>query len=181
MTIVCGLDQSPKGTGFCYGDGSGKPAFGYQQFSDFGDAEGLLVGHVHAWAKTFLRSIGAEAVFTEQILVFPKRLHLPSLMKQCAVVNAIGLAAHELGVHHYQADVSVWRSRFLGTTRGSTETLKDMALKMCALRGWLIDNHHVAEACGIWDYGLCELSPKYRHRSGPDRRRAELRTEMGAA
>jgi hypothetical protein len=171
--VVCGLDQAPRGSGWCYGDGSKTPAFGYREFSDYGQNEGALARHVYDWFTTFAKSAGIQAVYTEQIVIRPHALDVPVVLRQAAVVVAIGFAATDLGIDHYEALIGKWRVHFLRTAKGKSETLKDLARVRCAERGWLIDNHHVAEACGIWDWGLCELDRVYRHRSGHHRRRAE--------
>jgi hypothetical protein len=171
--IVLGMDQAPSGSGYCHGDGSGVPSWGYHEFPNYGDNEASLISHIRAWLTNLVKSSGAQAIVTEQILINKRHTNVPVILKQCAVVCAVATVAGDLGLDHYQADVSVWRKHFLRSAGGSSETLKDLARVRCAERGWLIDNHHVAEACGIWDWGLCELDRVYRHRSGHHRRRAE--------
>jgi hypothetical protein len=178
--IVCGLDQAPAGTGFAYGDGSSRPEWGYKSFHDYGDNEGLLARHVCFWFKAFAKSAGVEKVYTEQIIVYPQRIDIPVLLRQAGVVVGIGFAAADLGIKHYQADVGKWRKHFLRTAGGSTEVLKNLAMVRCADRGWLIDNHHIAEACGIWDYALCMEDPSYRHRSASVRRRLDTKADDAA-
>lgn len=169
--IVCGLDQAPSGTGWAYGDGSGPPRTGYQQFPDYGENESALIDYIFDWLVTFGKSAGIEAVYTEQIVVNPRAINMPVLLKQCAVVCAVASACGKRGLNipHYQAEIASWRVRFLGVggapkgINGSrSDWLKNAACKACMQRGLLIDNHHIAEAVGIFDFGLSELDRKYR-------------------
>jgi len=181
--IICGLDQAPSGTGFCYGDGSGPPTWGYREFSHYGDNEGALVRHVYDWFKTFAKSAAIETVYTEQVTVSRGKgrgqqfdnLNMPVLFKQIAVIVAIGFAAHDLGIEHYEATISAWRKHFNRHAGGGGDHQKQLAVRRCADRGWLIDpkDHHTAEACGIWDYAMCQEDPVYRHRTAALRRRLD--------
>lgn len=173
--IVAGFDQAPRGTGWCVGDGAGPPERGYIEFGSYGDNEGALMLEVYAWIRAFLQAYRPGAIATEQILFVPATFDAHVVDAQYAVRNAISLAAAQVGVAHYQADVVVWREHFLELSRAPKGApkgwLKDRAKQRCLERGWLIDSHHVAEAAGIWDWLLCTLDRQYRHRSGPARRR----------
>lgn len=181
MPVIIGLDQAPSGSGFCYGDGAGVPVWGYREFSDYGDNEAALIAHIRPWARNLLKSTGAGACFTEQIVVNKHHINMPVLMKQCAVVCAIATECGDLGVDHYEALISEWRAAFLGIggapKHGGGEFLKDLAMKECAQRGFLPQTHHEAEAIGIWSFGLAKLDPAYRARSKWQQRRAESRRD----
>jgi hypothetical protein len=185
--MVLGLDQSPRGSGYCHGDGSGPPAWGYRDFNNYGDNEAALIAHIRPWIRNLIKSTGAQAVFTEQILATNRGrdrrvvIDMPTLLKQCAVVCAIATECGDLGVDHYEAPISEWRVTFMGiggAPRHSVKDyLKDLAMKECADRGFLPKTHHEAEAIGIWSYGLAKLDPAYRARSKFQQRRAESRRD----
>lgn len=187
--LILGLDQSPRGTGWAYGDGSCVPKFGYREFADYQGDESALMDHIFDWLVTFGKSIGVDAVFTEQIIVYPQRIEMQSLHRQFAVYDAIAFACGSRGlrVPHYQADLTTWRMRFIGS-RGAPRAakkgfLKDAAIRAAADRGWLTDNHHTAEAIGIWDYGLAELDANYEWstRAHVRRQREKATTELAQA
>lgn len=176
--IVAGFDQSPRGTGWCVGDGSGPPERGYQEFGNYGDNEGALMLEVSSWIGAFFTAYRPKAIATEQILFVPDTFDAHVLDNQYAVRNSFSLASAKAGIQHYQAEITVWRQHFLSLSRAPKGTpkgwLKDQAMKACLERNWLVDRHDTAEACGIWDWLLCTLDRNYRHRSGPQRRRVEV-------
>jgi hypothetical protein len=189
--IVLALDQAPTITGWAYGGPNGAFKFGTKEFPDCGDNESTLMGEVFDWAVDLGKSIGVTAVFTEQLVIYPDRVHLPSLHKQFAIIHAVAFACgkHGLNVPHYEAPISAWRARFLGmasaprsiTKGGRKSFLKDAAQKACLDRGYLVDSHHAAEAVGILDYGLAELDEKYRWATNATVRRQREKATSEAA
>lgn len=175
--IVAGFDQAWRGAAWAVGDGSGPPERGYVEFGNYGDNEGALMLEVYAWIKAFIVAYKPIAIATEQILFVPATFDAHVVDGQYAVRNSFSLAAAQAGVQHYQADITVWREHFLGLSRAPKGVpkgwLKDRALQACLERGWLCESHHVAEACGIWDWLLSTLDRRYRVRSGPERRRGD--------
>jgi hypothetical protein len=177
--IVLALDQAPSGTGWAWGTASSSPNQGYKQFPDYGNNESALFGYVFKWLRNFAKSIGAEAIYTEQIIIVPKHFHAPTVAKQYAVFAAALAACSEefLNIPHYEAEVSTWRHAcgILGPD------WKQAAIRWATSRGFYTDNHHVAEAIGILHHGLCEHDREYRLRSQAELRRArELKAREGA-
>lgn len=179
--IIVGMDQAPRGIGFAHGPPGSVPVRGWAELPDYGDNTARLSGCVFDWATAFLKSVGAEAVYFEQILVRKFGLHMPTLYKQFAVVAGIEFAARQLGLHDYcyQVMVADWRTEFYAGARPSkncdelSTAWKDMAVAECARRNWYTDNHNIAEACGLWDYG-CKCADKvYRHRARVSKRRQQ--------
>ena len=179
--LVVGFDQAPSGIGFCYGEPGEKPTFGWHENPDYGDNTARLGKSVREWVLTFAKSMGAEQLYFEQIIVRKFGLHMPTLYKQFAVVAGIETACEMLGLQDdcYQVLIANWRTEFYAGLRppknsdGESAVWKDMALKECARRNWFTDNHNAAEACGIWDYG-CKITDKaYRLRSRVDKRRQQ--------
>lgn len=179
--IICGLDQAPIGIGFAYGEPGSKPAFGWHENSDFGNATALLREEVWLWSVRFCKSIGAERIIHEQIIVRKFGLDTNVLAKQYAVVGGIEQAAIDLGLKHevWEANIANWRTDFYAGLRppkncdSESAIWKDMALKECARRNWFTDNHNAAEACGIWDWACKRTDKAYRLRSRVDKRRQQ--------
>ncbi len=182
--IIVGFDQSPKGIGWAHGEPGSVPKHGYRQNHDFGDNECLLFGDVHQWALEFLKSVGADAVYFEQIIL--RHDNAQVLYDQFSVVMGINAAAFDLGLSKniYMATIGKWRTEFhhgmrpIKGTKDQSEAWKMMAMKECAARNWWIDAdpkiaHNIAEACGIWDYGCKCEDNIYRQRAKRAKRRAE--------
>lgn len=179
--IILGLDQAPVGIGFAYGEPGGRPTFGYKECQNYGDNTARLRRHVREWLVTLAKSAGVGRIYFEQILVRKHGLHMPTLHKQFAVVGGIETAAEQVGLEDecYEVMIADWRTEFYsgGRPAKSADSLSDgwkaMASPECARRGWLTDNHNIAEALGIWHFG-CVCSDKvYRVRAGLHKRRAQ--------
>lgn len=179
--IILGLDQAPVGIGFAYGEPGGRPTFGYHPNDDYGDNTARLRKHVREWLVNLIKSAGIERIYFEQIIVRKHGLHMPTLHKQFAVVGGIETAAEQLGLLDdcFEAMIADWRTEFYsgGRPNKSADSLSDqwkaMAPPECARRGWLTDNHNIAEALGIWHYGCWCTDKIYRARSGIRKRRAQ--------
>jgi len=182
--IVIGLDQAPNNIGWAYSsdDESARPVWGCRVNGQYGENEAALMRDIKPWLTTFLISCGADAVYFEQILVNVGKFNMRTLHAQFAVTSTIQFACGELGIDCYDVDVSRWRKRFLGrgnapkwtAANDRTNWLKDSALRACADRGWLTDNHHAAEALGIMEFGLACSSPAYARRTKGQAVRREI-------
>jgi hypothetical protein len=171
--IVLGIDQAPRNCGFCYGESNSEivPKWGSQDFQSFGENGVLLCREIRKWVISICEIAKPQAVYCEQIIIRPNHINLPITYQQFAVVAGIEAACDFLGIECFMVDIGVWRKRFLG--RGGapkwavdrTNWLKDAALKACADRGWLIDNHHAAEAAALWDFGCAHVDIEYRRRT----------------
>lgn len=181
--IILALDQAPKNIGYAYGAIGGVPTRGVRRNPEYGEATILLGESVYDWTVNLIKSSGAERVYFEQVLVRRVGLHLPTLYNQFMVANAIQLAALDCGLKHdiYDVDIADWRREFY---RGSRPTKtkddqsaqwKEMALIECADRGWLVDDHNAAEACGIWFFGCCHSDRRTYNSHKVEARREELK------
>jgi len=187
--LIVGFDQAPSGIGYAYGEPGSRPTFGWHENPDYGDNTARLGKSVREWVLAFCKSVGAEQVFFEQIIVRKFGLHMPTLFKQMTVSCTIEIAAEMIGLQDdcYQVLISDWRTEFYAGLRppknsdSESAVWKDMALKECARRNWFTDNHNAAEACGIWDYG-CKVSDKaYRLRSRVGKRRQQSAQDAARA
>lgn len=158
--IVLGLDQAPRGIGFAFGEPGAVPVVGYHSNPGFGDNTSRLSQHVYDWASELIRTVRPQVIYYEQVLVNLQRVEINTLWKQMAVVNSIELACAHLGMSDacFLVLIADWRRHFFNGRRpGHTAAdWKALALLECEHRGWPQDNHHIAEACGIWSYA-CSL------------------------
>ena len=171
--IVLALDQSRKNTGFCYGaaDIDVVPKWGVQPFESYGENGVLLIREVRKWAISLMEIVRPDAVYCEQIVINAARFNSQTVYEQFEVVAGIEAACDFIGCECLMVDIGTWRKRGLGRgnapkwTVDRTDWLKDAAMKACAERNWLIDNHHAAEAALIWDFGAAHLDIEYRRRT----------------
>lgn len=179
--IIAAFDQAVVGIGWAYGEPGSVPTRGWQELPNYGNNTARLGKYVREWAIKFLKSTGAERVFFEQVIVRKFGLHMPTLQKQLKVASAIETAAEMVGLedHAYEVLIADWRREFhhgLSPAKGrgdESEAWKALALKECAARNWWTEDHNVAEACGIWDFGCKCEDPTYRARARLLKRRAE--------
>ena len=179
--IVLGLDQAPSGIGWAHGEPGSVPARGWHELAQYGDNTARLGACVREWVKAFAKSVGAERIEFEQVIVRRHNLHIQTLEKQYAVVAGIEMAAELLGLqdHCYKVMIADWRTEFYAGMRPpkncdeESKVWKEMAVTECARRGWWTDNHNAAEACGIWDWACKAADPLYRARSKVIKRRQQ--------
>jgi hypothetical protein len=182
--VIGAFDQAPIGIGFAYGEPGGRPVFGYHVNPDYGDNTARLRKHVREWALNLMRSAGITSVWCEQIIVRTQGLDTNVLDRQYAVRGGIETAAEMLRLEDdcYEALIADWRREFYSGARPTRdETWKDLALVECARRGWLTDNHNIAEALGIWHFGCICTDRRYRANAGITKRRAQLNRERAAS
>lgn len=186
MRIVLGIDQSLD-FGWCIGEpSSSRPEWGLLKLPRGSDDDRPVFRKVREFIRWAIVERGVTDVFFEQTF-------LADHQNMRAEFGKIGLAsiiidrADEFGdIEALQVPISAWRSRFTGHTRvpvGITiqskrrEWWKDQAKIACADRGWLIADHNIAEAVGIWDYGCCCVSTEYEAKSAPLFRRRQFEVD----
>jgi hypothetical protein len=177
--MIVGLDQSPSGIGFAYGEPGSVPARGYHELPDYGDNTARLGGAVRKWAVPFFKSVGAEIIYYEEIFKGEKSIDV--IFKQATVITNLETAADIIGRPDdiYMVTCKEWRDDFFMGAKPTkphdkSAQWKSMALAQCLRKNWLTDNHHVAEACGIWFRGCMLNDPRFRHAQKVHQRRAEL-------
>ena len=180
--IIVGFDQAVVGIGWAHGEPGSVPTRGWQELPDYGNNTARLGKYVRQWAIQFLKSIGAERVYFEQITARKHGFDMQVFRKQCKVADAIETSAEMIGLedHAYEVMIGDWRREFhhgispqKHPVLSATELWKDMAIKECAARNWWTENHNIAEACGIWDFGCKCEDTVYRSRAKRAKRRAE--------
>lgn len=188
--IVAGFDQAPRAIAFCVGEpGASNPRYGIRENPDFGDNTGLLFVEIKKYWKPQILFWKPRLVFVEQVLVRKFGFDVNVFTKQVIVQTALEVACAELkaegllDVECYVAMIGDWRTAFHAGARppknaaSQTDVWKDLARVECARRGWLIEDHNIAEACGIWDYG-CEKADKvYRMRRERERQKIIMKRD----
>ncbi len=186
--VVLAFDQAPKCIGFAYGEPGGVPVRGLHENPDYGENTARLGKHVREWALQLIKSTGAERIYFEQIIVRKHGLYLPTLHKQFKVASAIETAAEMAGILDaiFEVDIADWRKAFYGGNRPGknaeqSAAWKEMAMVECAARNWLVDDHNVAEACGIWVFGCMHTDKRVKSQERVAARRRELNRWKGEA
>ncbi len=193
--IALALDHAPNNTGWAIGSPkAGRIASGVFHLKSWGDNEPERVDALYEWLCGLIQKHEVTHVFYELwTQQSPDRRNgrktaafdLNTRMNQGAVVGVIWLASRKAAGRPLPCSavpISSWRSRFLGTTKATPglagvygeDSLKDKALRVCAKRGWLVEDHNEAEALGILDYSLCSLDRHYAGATDGIFRRAEL-------
>lgn len=181
--IILGCDEAPRNIGYCYGEPGALPTWGCHENPDYGDNTARLGRHVREWLVTLGKLIGVERIYFEQILVRKFGLYMPTLHKQFKVVGAIETAAEMLGLEDdcFEVDIGDWRREFYRGRRppkgadSQSAVWKEIAVQECLARNWLVEDHHAAEACGIWFYGCVHSDRRFRAQHKVTTRRAELK------
>lgn len=181
--LILALDQAPSNIGFAYGEPGSAPVRGVHRCNDYGDNTARLGRHVREWLMTLAKSVGTERIYFEQTLVRKHGLHMPTLHKQFKVVGAIETAAEMLGLEDevFEIDIGDWRREFYAGRRppkgaeSQSAVWKELAVQECLRRNWLVEDHHAAEACGIWFYGCIHSDRRFRAQHKVTARRAELK------
>lgn len=159
--IVIGFDQAPRTIGYAYGEIGSAPTRGIKSNPDFSENTARLGKHVREWACNLIKSTGAQRVYFEQVLVRRHGFNMSTFDQQKAVQLNIEIAAEMCGLidDAFEVDLADWRREFYRGERptkgqdSESEAWKDLARRECANRGWLVEDHNAAEACGIWFYG----------------------------
>lgn len=187
MITALALDQSPLSTGWAVGHPNDtKPLWGVLKLKQWGDAEGERLVEFNEWLTKTIAENGVTHLFYEAPFL-PRHLNFHSIEPQFFLIGHINYVAACREIPVQQVAMQSWRSRFLGTTKAppglkgdvARKELKQMALRACALRGWLVDNDNAAEALGILDFGLSTLDRKHAGRADILFRRAELNIWKG--
>lgn len=187
MITALALDQSPQRTGWAVGQPNNtRPKWGVLKQKTWGDAEGERLVEFHHWLAGTIRENEVTHVFYEAPFL-PGHGNFHSIEPQFFLIGHINFVAAQHGIPVAQVAMQSWRSRFLGTTKAppglkgdaARKELKQMALKACAIRGWLVEDDNSAEALGILDFGLSTLDRKHAGKSDILFRRAELNIWKG--
>lgn len=181
--IIAGFDEAPRRIGWCYGEPGTVPTRGLKELPDYGDNTQRLGRYVRDWGKNFLKSCNAERAYVENIFVRKHGFNMPVFMKQARVLltleDAAELAGLDADLGFWVVDISDWRREFYAGSRptkgqgSESDAWKEMALVECLRRGWLCEDHNVAEACGVWFYGCCHADRAYRMRQKVHTRRRQ--------
>lgn len=183
MTItVLALDQSPTATGWAIGSpGDRKPRFGVFKMETWGNNEGARLKQLHRWMMDKCAENSVTHLFYEQPFL-PSHGNFNSIEPQLFLIGHINFVAALLDLPVQQVPMQAWRKRFLGTSKAppgltgnhARKELKQMAIKACAIRGWLAEDDNAAEALGILDYGCSVLDRKHAGQADVLFKRAEL-------
>ncbi len=203
MTIVVlALDQAPNHTGWAMGSPCDpRPLFGKFDLAPWGNDEPARVGMIFLWLQDMIEKFHVTHLFYEldvpraglgkAVMSSPKRGQPrpivvnskdPAITRnQNAVIAMCWLAAWLQRIPVAPIDVGDMRAQFIGCRsvvglKGDAQTaeLKKMALKACAMRGWLVEDHNVAEALGHLDYALAALDRRHHGTSSMLSARAGL-------
>lgn len=158
------IDPAPSVCGF----GIGHPTMKKPVSGSFKPPAGSAVklDYVYQWVRTTIATYRVTDVAVETIFM----KNPESFRSQVEIMAAIRLACHHQKVGLREVGVNAWRHRFLGashapkTIKSVSERrrwLKAAAVQACAERGWEVEGHDEADACGLLDYALALDHPDF--------------------
>jgi hypothetical protein len=187
--MVMAVDQSPNNTGWAIGSPSDpRPLYGKFDLDPWGDDEPARVEAIFLFLQEKITTHRITHLFYEKevpaaglgkaIMSSPKRgrprpivinTKDPSItLNQNAVIAMCWLVARLNRIPVKPIDVNDMRARFIGTRHitglqgvALTKEFKLRAVKACAMRCWLVEDHNVAEALGHLDFALSTLDRKH--------------------
>jgi hypothetical protein len=174
--VILGLDQAPTTIGWAYGTPGALQEHGLYGPSGYGDNDLLLIRDVRKFVRRKIEQSGAKIVYFEQVIINFRGFNANVTSAQYAVQSAVMCACDDMNIDCFDVEVAKWRKRFLGRANApkhnlsgnvnrTKDVLKDMAMIECLRRNWAPDNHHTAEAMGIWEYGCAHADKQYRGRT----------------
>jgi hypothetical protein len=200
--VAMALDQSPNNTGWAIGcPFSTRPLYGKFDLPPWGTDEPKRVHAAFVWLQSMVEQHRVTHIFYEldvpraglgkAIMSRPKRgVSRPIVINQKdpaitrnqnALIAVIWLVAAINGIPVAPIDVLDMRERFVGTRHitglhgdALTREWKNMALKACSMRGWIVSDHNVAEALGHLDYAHSVINRKHAGSRDILARRSEL-------
>lgn len=111
-----------------------------------------------------VRSHGIKVVVVEAVERFlgPKRT--ADTFFRLASYGAVAReAAYSHGAHVVEVPVQTWRAHFLMNGKLKGDDAHAAARQWCNRYQWpFLDDDNVAEACGIWMWGMCKFYPKWQ-------------------
>ena len=181
--IIGGFDQAPSAIGYAFGEPGFVPTRGVWNPPNYGENTTRLLKDVRVWARALLESSGIQRLYLEHLIMRTHGFHRPTFYKQAVVIAAIESAAVDMGLldEVYAVEVADWRREFYRGSRPTktkddqSKQWKEMALIECADRGWLVEDHNAAEACGIWFFGCCKSDSRTYNSHKVEARREEVK------
>ena len=180
--MLVAFDQAPSSIGFAYGEPGALQKADVFKPGSYGKNEALLGIEVYNWALELLKPLRAHSIYVEQIIQRQEGFQSHTFDQQAMVRSVIQIAAVHAGVdatNIYEIMIADWRREFYGDRRPAgnvkSKVWKDLARVECARRGWLVEDHNAAEACGLWFFASLRADPRLRANHKIQQRRAELK------
>lgn len=171
---LLGLDQSMRASGWALGAPDlDRPQFGvWRDVYWFDEADRDIDSHLLLFRdrlRMMIKKQHVTHVACEQTLIVQGRDARDTIRATQWLECMIRVECADCGVDFYQANINDWRLAFLEISRSELGTMnrdgfKAAAVDKCQELGWGAISHDAAEACGIMDYRLRQLSDDYRNR-----------------
>lgn len=171
MIRVLALDIAQHRTGWAFGAPGGPYVSGVYETNNWSkitvDRE---LDRWRRWLAAMHRDYGFAAMAIEEVFVDvkdPSRFQFSGTQAQMMLSAIVYQWCYEHRIVSFEARISHWRSHFLGFNRRPAGTdasfWKTSAIEEVRRRGWPEVKHHdEAEALGILDYALAELTPRFQ-------------------
>lgn len=154
---------------------SNRPTWGVFETENWSGNEGRELHRLRQWLASTHIEHDLTHIVLEQVFVNanPKAFQFNGTQGQLMQSGVIVEFAEAMGIKALEVNIDDWRKRFLGINRrpktvdGKKDKFwKDLAMRVCAQNhNIFVEFHDSAEALGILDFTLSELSREYRSRT----------------
>lgn len=192
MTCVLSLDISMTRTGWALGgEDWNRPRWGVFETDRWPDRQGENLVALVDWLDSIGDTYALTHLTYEKVFVNanPAKFQWNGTEAQLMMAGTVVQWATRRKLKVFRIEIDDWRKRFLGLNRRPKDFKKDdnywknLALRVCAQdHNWFCQHHDEAEALGILDYSLANLSPAYARRTlrSPAKQERDIDHKTGA-
>lgn len=142
-------------TGFACGYTDEDPVYGRKRVHS--ESDGAFAAAFRDWLVELINELQPTRVYVEQ--------PFGSNHKGLGLVWTVAELSHRARIGCVYVASQSWRKYFLGKGRGfTTAQAKKLAIDQCRRRGWDPIDDNVADALGIWEYGVSLVNPNHAAR-----------------
>ncbi len=155
-------------TGWAAGETSAAPTFGCYRIQTDGRNFGMAMNDFSRWLDSMIDAYMPDQIVYEKPIT---TIHgKTSLETKCLL---IGLCMHAESVAYDHGLPISWvnnatvKKHFTGHGGFGKKTKPYPMIVAAHQRGWMVETHDEADACGVWDYGIHCHDPENAHLHDP--------------
>jgi crossover junction endodeoxyribonuclease RuvC len=154
---VIALDLSSY-VGWCGGVAGKPPVFNTFRLPSTGEEIGPFALAYRDWLNGMLASVAFDLVVFEAPIL-PRETQIATVRKLTGLTYHTELICAERGIVCREAHQQTVRKFLAGHGRASKEQMVAAARSY----GWPVEDHHQADACGIWAWSCAQFAPQAAH------------------
>jgi hypothetical protein len=156
-------------SGWCHGAPGATPKFGTMKFGKPGGERAAVYSHFIDWLSLFCSAHRVDLIVYESMagpMIMAGRTNIDTIKLLCGLAEHLEMWAYGKGIELREASVGQVRCHFIGQNLKAA-IAKPLTMDICRQRGWMVSNTDEADACALWDYQCCWLSPQTAYRGTP--------------